>query len=557
MKRRDYRRLARLSLKSRKKSTRQTIVGITFGLVLLFPLFFIAFGFYAGFNIEVNKNPSFRTFFVNYTDTKQETYYITNAYEEYQEKIEDVGGITKKLEFTYLTMSHNVGHPSFSINNGKEVEMRGNSSRTHQGYGITVINKEYGVDPFLKGDYTYTKHPLYAGKTFTEGDASKGEIMLSTTFLSDFKLEADAVVGKTISIYNRVTPTQKGFNISTSEEEIIDSASLKEVVKIPYMVNFKIVGIYDSNIYTKSSIRYRSQFYDNGSLNSISPSNREYFWITNASLGAEGVTESPKRINKEIINDEHTYYQIWYYYANTPSKLAEEVTSEGYAFMPYGLGIYDRSEYNYGYTTSQYIEFNNFASSKSAYSTIESYYYSSTELTEYGEGMTPAIGAEITLPGFKSYLTFYDMFLYICIALATLGGVIFIATLLNLLNTLHFSVQSMKGFLGICRAEGLHNKGVIKLFLCQIYHIFFIAYIFVVVLGGGICVGVKMLFDMTIQASFKEKTSLTFTIEWWYIPIAFGTLLILTTIISIVFSRLVASNASKTPILDILSEENK
>ena len=559
MRGRDYRRLARLSLKSRKKSTRQTIVGISFGLVLLFPLLFIALGFYAGFNIEVNKNPSFRTFFITYSDAENERNAIGTSYLEYKEKIEDLGGITNSISFNYVTIPNEINHPSFIIGKGKEVEMKGNSSKTHNGYGLTIIDEEYGTDPFLKGDYTYTKNPLYAGSTFSSGSASKGEIMLSTTFMRDFGLDAKYVVGQTITIYNYVGNIRHGMNISSSDSEINNSELIRAKAKVPYLVDFKIVGIYDSNIYAKSSIRYRSQFNFNDSLMSVSPSNREYFWITNASLGENGVSTSPERITKTQYFDDKSYTDIWYYYSDIPINLAKEVTNNGFAFIPYGIGAYDRSEawQNYGYVSSEYIEFNSFASAKSAYPLIESCYLDSTSLTDYEAGMEPVVDSEIALPGFKTYASFYDIFLYICIALSVLGGVIFIATLLNLLNTLHFSVQSMKGFLGICRAEGLRSKGVVKLFLCQINHIFFIAYLFVVFLGGGICAGLKLLFDRTLQANFLERTTLTFTIEWWYIPIAFVVLLIITSIISVSFSRIVASKASKTPILDILSEENK
>lgn len=552
MRRRDFRRLASLSLRARKKSTFQTVLGISFGLILLFPLLFIAIGFYGGFNQEVNKNPSFRTFFVNYAETTRNTNSVDMAALEYKENIDNIGGISKKIDFEYVSINNNDDlHPSFILGYDKKVDMKGTKSRRYNAYGMNIIDYQYGDDPFLKGDYTYSRNPLVAGNVFSTGTASKGEIILSTNFIKEFNYEASYVIGKKFSLFNYTFPT--GFSISDSESENHYNSSYGTIVEIPYLKEFTVIGVYDSEIYQKSSIRYRSQFYLNDSTMNTSPSNRDYFWITNASLGEEGEAIAPKRISHQINNDSGTFIENWYYYSDAPISLAEKVTSDGYAFIPRGIGVFHKDKYNMSFMKSEFIEFNSFGSAKSAYTTIEKYYRDSSTF-EDGEVV---VSGEISLPGFKQYSSFYDIFLYVCIALAALGGVIFIATLLNLLNTLHFSVQSMKGFLGICRAEGLRSKGVIRLFLNQLYLIFFYSYFSVVIFGGGACVGLKMLFDTTLKASLEKTATISFTIEWWYIPIAFGILLLTTIIISLSFSRLVAGKASKTPILDILSEENK
>ncbi|MCR4880088.1 MAG: hypothetical protein K5906_03940 [Bacilli bacterium] len=553
MKAKDYRRLARLSLKNRKKTTLQTVLGIAFGLVLLFPLLFIGIGFYGGFNIAVNQNPSFRTFFINYGQMKDNDTNVSTVNLEYQQNIESMSGISNIIDFNYITIKNDGYHPSYRIDQGNYIELKGNASRTHRGYGITIIDSKNASSPFLKGDYTYTKKPLYAGSVFSEGSASKGEIMVSTTFLRDLELKAESLIGHTLSLRSYAYPTSP-YLASDSEETISQGSYLYNHELVPLFNNYKIVGVYDSDIYTKSSIRYRSLFYDNDSLKSVSPYNREYFWITSASLGNDGVEIAPRKIAKEISNpDGSNYNGYWYYYENAPVILAEDITRQGYCFFPYALGVELKTNYSPNYAhKSSYIEFNNFLNAKNAFDNIDSFYEDSS--TFEGE---KTINAEISLPGFKQYINFFDIFLYICIALLALGGVIFIATLLNLLNTLHFSVESSKGFLGICRAIGLRNKGVIRLFLNQVQYIFLYAYLPVVIIGGGACVGVKLIFDKIIKDSIKTTTSLTFTIEWWYIPIAFVVLFIITTLISILFSHLTASKVSKTPILNILSEENK
>ena len=128
---------------------------------------------------------------------------------------------------------------------------------------------------------------------------------------------------------------------------------------------------------------------------------------------------------------------------------------------------------------------------------------------------------------------------------------------LNLINTLHFSVESSKGFLGICRAQGMKKREVVRLFFNQIMTIFVRGYISMIVIGGGACVGIEILFDQTLASQITEDSTMDLTLEWWYIPIALAILLALTTSLSVVISHLLVRKVNKTPVLEILSEENK
>ena len=560
MRGRDYRRLARLSLRARKKTTAQTILGISFGLILLFPLLFIAFGFYGGFSQEVNKDASFRTFYINYKDTDADADVYSNqydCYEGFEEKIDNLSGVKKNLKFQYVSISNGGSYPSYQLNDGPKQTLSYSDpfSRWSSGYeaGLSIIDAENGPDPFLSCDYNYAPFPLVSGRTFSK-DNSCGEIMVSSQFLSDFHYIIPEIIDSTLTLYMRTTKTS--LQVSDSETEVNSSSALIASVELAICKQFKIVGIYNSRIYNSKSIRYHSRYIDGNEGTTIR--NRDYFWITTDSLGPNGTPIAPKKCMKTSSLDAGVYTQHWYYYSNLPSMLSEEITNEGYAFIPKGLGIISREAINQGYTKSQLLEFTSFNAARNSYDKISEYYKDSYPLpTSSIYDYMPARGPNISHPGFTQYMSFFDVFLYVCLALASFGGVIFVATLLNLLNTLHFSVQSMVGFLGICRAQGLHNKGVIRLFLDQILLIFAYSYISTIIIGGGICVGLKLAFDNAMKNVIKQETSLSLTIQWWYIPIALGVLLVITTLLSFIFSRLLAGKASKTPILDILSEENK
>ncbi|MDR1092615.1 MAG: hypothetical protein LBL66_00530, partial [Clostridiales bacterium] len=57
MKTKELFRIAKISLAARKKSTRNTVRGIAFGLILLIPVLFIATGVFGDLNNKINKNP--------------------------------------------------------------------------------------------------------------------------------------------------------------------------------------------------------------------------------------------------------------------------------------------------------------------------------------------------------------------------------------------------------------------------------------------------------------------------------------------------------------------
>ena len=85
MKHKDYIRLSKISLKSRKKTTKSTVRGISFGLILLLPLLFIIMAFHVDLNKQVNKDPSIRIFNISYVNKTTDDSYVQNMLESNSE----------------------------------------------------------------------------------------------------------------------------------------------------------------------------------------------------------------------------------------------------------------------------------------------------------------------------------------------------------------------------------------------------------------------------------------------------------------------------------------
>ena len=87
MKRKDYVRLSKISLKARKKTTRSTVRGISFGMILLMPLLFIVIAFHIDLNKEVNKDASIRVFNITFTSQTTDDNYVTSVLDTEKDKV--------------------------------------------------------------------------------------------------------------------------------------------------------------------------------------------------------------------------------------------------------------------------------------------------------------------------------------------------------------------------------------------------------------------------------------------------------------------------------------
>ena len=546
----DKYRLAKLSLVSRGKTTFQGIFGLSFGMILLFPLMFLVIGFYGGFNTELNNEPTYRAQRVDYSSVKTVEGQVL-CDEQYESDINKIYGITSTIKFNYCyLLNERNDEAMFSINGGEKFSAIKPSTRQspYAYLGIEILDKKYASRPFLDFDYNFYGKPLIAGRTFSASKSEK-EVMVSNTFLRDYGLNAKSIIGSTLSVYSHVKESRLAY--SSSRDEIIKPAEYKENVLIANFIDFKIVGVYDSGIYYRRSPRTVAARFELRNENPRSKPPKDYFWITTASLGENGVASAPEKIFKEMkVDNELKGYDTWYYYEDTPSNLSHKITSSGYAFIPFGLGVFSRAIFNPLYTNSQLIDFYNFQTARNGYEKVMKLYKKS--VTGNPEAPSYKYQEDIVPKRFEKYQEFYDRFIYVSIGLGSFGGIIFIATLLNITNTMHFAVDSAKGFIGICRAQGMNKKTVRKLFLSQVNLIFIVSYIFAFIFGGAGCIAIKLLFDKEVQGIVWDDTKMELTLRWFYIPVSLAVLIVITTIISITISKILVRKINKKGIIDVL-----
>ncbi len=556
MKIKDYFRLSRISLKSRKKSTRSTVRGISFGLILLMPLIFLVIAFYIDLDQRVNADVAVRVFNVSYTQDRTDSKYIESVYDEYREDIVSIEGVVSTFRYNYFTLlntdtivsddgSHytdfftsvKIGNNSFELN---YQDHNSNFNRnSEEKIGFTVI---YQDNETIFNNYDYEvlngENPVLYGTVFTEN--SSKEIMLSSEFLEQYNLNGEDIIGKEISIFYELIRTS---NISSSLSSIeTESLNIYEEMPVNILSNFKVVGIFNSKIYN-SPARMESCGLTDGYNNLF---NEPYFWITSKSVfNSNNEDHFP---NLKTLNDE--YNTKFYYYDKTPITMANEAKLNGCIFLPFGFGA--SQDINANSTISYYelIEFNTFSNANKAINIIDGLYKKSTSAVE-----DVYVNSNYQNETFINYNIFYEIFTYICIVLAMFGGIIFFATLLNLYNTIHYSVQSRRNYIGMMRAIGMKSRNVISLFFTEVLQIFLKSYFWTAIFGGLICCGLSYLFAEMMNSSYTEIISIKLTLNYNYILVSFGLLVVLNMIISVLFALVASFGVSKKPILDVLNED--
>ena len=565
MKRKDYIRLSKISLKARKKTTRSTVRGISFGLILLLPLLFIVIAFHLDLNKEVNKDASLRIFNISYVEEATTESYARSMLQEYSDDIFEIKGVENVIKYNHYSFknvktTYDYGNGTSTYSSRFSITLNGETFSLDAGFenlqaetynenqvGLQVIDTSVGNSIFTKSDSEVlgNKSPLVGGNIFST--ESKAEIMVSSNFLAHNNLTIEDVLNKTITI-NYIT--EEGYNI-TDDKNSMNSEAYRPYANMPLTIlkDYKIVGVFDSNIYKSGprldSTGVESYYFEQGSVYET------YFWVTTDSMyNTMGKSYLPEYVKiEEESFDGYTNYRRGYYYSDNPVDMAKSARTTNSIFLPLGMGVSEGEEYEDRSIFRTLVEFESYADANNAVGIVDSYYKKSSTSTE-----DVSVSTQYMQDTFVNYRMFYNIFTYLCIVLAIFGGIVFFATLLNLYNTIHYSVQSRRNYLGMIRAIGMKGKEVTRLYFTEVFQIFKRSYIWTAIFGGGICVGISYLFKMIMSSDMAKIITIDLSLNPIYILVAFSALLIVNTIIAISFSLIACNSVSKKPILEVLVE---
>lgn len=555
MKINDYWRLAKISLKARKKATRSTIRGMSISLIIIVPVIFAIIALYASILPQLNKNPE--ALYAVFTSSQKDfavkgeinlddmdfmgSNYLRNT--DFMYDRNDI--ITQEMpnSLHYVMMNKNKYDSGYDNKiyerihlDDKVYPLRRNSDVVEEGmilYTNLAVVDSNNLHLLKKSDYGVM------GDTYNKGFTEDGarQVILSRRYLKLAGLTEDDVYGKKISIEMRETGSFYTFKINGVETNYVDHYLLREFEVVGIIGSGKIsdVSMRNSNeINTADIIVSGASYYSTGGspaiTNSISQSYQDGYIRYICDFG--NVEEKNNKAYNYVFPGADDY-SPYTYFSMKDNNTIYAMEKNFYKFIP-----------NKG-------SLNPYGELSSVMSKMYQYYK-----TDYESKLAFEMGSSIASPYYQNFVMI-NMIVTILLSVASVfAGIILFAALVNLFNTIMHSVNSRKNYLGVMRAIGAKSSVIPKLYLFEVLRVFTFAFIWIAIIGGAICIAIKLLFDNMfaggISIGVAETSSIVISISWGIIPITLLVVMALLFVVGFVYAIGCSWRISKKPIVEVL-----
>ena len=557
----DYWYLGKISTRSRKKSTRNTVVGFSFGLIMLVPVLFFSFSFYLDLTAAINSTHNISSFYVTTVHEKEqkdgmvgdsivgdETSLLGKTErDKLQSKVgSDIKEIIRQ-EYFYISSPQNKfylnGQEIFFLNETGEF---GNQNEVNE--SIKIIGNGDGCGHIVPNGYIEDlkkkgKSFLIAGEGFSESE--KGEILVSERFAYRYGKTPQELLGKKLTLTTQVSNSKGDTFIDNDNDpdNVFSESTIEETYQSEYFRDFKIVGVISEDYY----------------LLNERVKNDSHLWISGKSYYSETDVFEGKylpyiRIN---VSEQNGYTSITRVvtYPEGFRSMRDAAIKDGMFFPSIPGGEY-YSPYQQNVrledgllrnAVSYTVQCKDYKSAKRTATILDAGYKRL--------GMDYFTGQEAyCTSAYQKFLLLDQVGSYMVTALCVFGGIIFFATLLNLYNSVQYSVQARRHYLGMMRAIGAQQSVLRRLYFVEILILFRKCILWVLIFGGGISYLIKFLVDM----AFADSTwvyGVVIRLNFWYFGLAFAIALGLCFLIAYLFSRIACIGVTRKPILEILIED--
>ena len=552
----DYFRLGAASVRSRKKSTANTVLGIVFGLTLLIPVLFFTIAFHADLNEKVNRTHAMSTVWLPFsaeTMTADERYFALD-----DGLLEPVAarGSTQSIVRSQLF--------AFPAETGFSLVHEGKSYGTS---ALSALPLRNGAIPFftpaikavdprddLVPEGTLSdmdvSSVLIAGTSFQD---AKGEVLLSEPLARALGYADPAgIVGKTVSVFAasavRNTGTSEGYYLDgDSDPDNAYTAAYTRYLSADVMRDFKVVGVISEEYYLLNSLTYQDA----------------HIWISGAAVYREDGSSYLPAIRRHPSYPE----MVVLTYPEGVDALAERAAEEKMFFPALPAVRFSRygAREDFGLrhaapVTVAAIECRDFNAASDLIGQFESECRAALG-EEGGIALTLATGTDtgMVLVGFLNLRILNLLAGYIVLIMIAFGGVILLATLLNLFNSVNYSVQMRKNYMGMMQAIGARKSVIPKLYFVEILLIFLIALPFAFVLSGGIAYAMKLGVDAFFASNTGQTAANLFTVaitlDMGWLVAAIGITLLFTAIVALSFAFLACRTITQKSAVEVLAAE--
>lgn len=573
MKYSDYKRLGKISIASRKKSTRNTVRGISFGLIILIPIIFFAIAFYLDLTNKVNDVETIASFQVttkHHTDDSGDTVVLEYNYQNRSEfpmlgfhrldQITNLDGVSDYLVSEYLGIpslyqenysggfespqnSLIIGDKTIPLHHNQQDYDPWRDDNKQLSTNLKILYPDRSSTPYLTEaeandlkKHFNTTNFLVAGEGFK--DDGKQQVMLSERFLQQYDIAITDIINKKVSLEFVITEMYELLlDYDNDSYNEIDENTLYQYFyermsgkTINIFEDFEVVGIISENLYKLKSRESEADIW----FHSNSLYNGESYYPTITSY-------------QEQIDEYYTRIYTVATYPKDPLTIAAEVASSGLLFIPIGFGgnfgsiNWELSKTPFLTTLIQCEDYHQATIVEGGITAIYNYVY--------GENYY-----NITNDSYFFFSMIYKTGFYVIIVLLAFGGIIFFATLLNLYNSINYSVQSRRNYIGVMRAIGSRESVIPKLYFVEIMLIFMRAFIWILIFSGLISYGIKALIDYGFT-EIADDLGMALRLNFFYFPVTIAITVFVEFTIAFIYSQVACRHVSKKPILEILKDE--
>ena len=549
MKFKDYIRLGKISVKSRKKSTRNTAFGLSFALIILIPIIFFTLAFTLDLNEKINEKKSISTFNIATVDniegssgsrennaiSRRDINQILDS-----EGIEEVN-IYDTLYFEY--MNYNSKDPSIlSVDiDGRKLSYKKEDLTIGDYFSfqnkIKVLNND--SNPIASSHFYDLENNgvnTFTGTGF-KGDG-KGQIIISEYLLESKNLKPEQVIGKKFTLYATLSRSGNIYldddNNPNNSFDPFDSSILEREITI--LKDFEIVGVIASEYY---QMNYTMQ-------------QEPHMIINYSSLYEEDdikykpiLTEIENPFEKNNNNNQEKYYVATY--PEDIDKILDKANEE--KFLPVIMPAVKYANWHSSETIikNYQVVCKDFKSASKIDDKINAAW---SNVTGTSASYNPFAVSEFTT--FKSFST---MGIYMALGLSIFGGIILLATLLNLYNTINYSVESRHNFIGMMRAIGQKNISIVKSYIVEILLIFKKSLLWILIFSAALSFLLKFSIDSAFTNYNDSPLPIIISLNFNYYFITLGIVLVFTIIVALLFSFVCCRPVIKKSILDVLVED--
>lgn len=580
MKVKEYMRLGKISIKARKKSTKNTVTGISFGLIMLIPIIFFTLAFYIGINNVVNETKGISTFnYFSRTDYDNNPASVSikdNVYDDFAildnkalKSLANEHEVSEVLRSEYFELNgiinnYNCGlTATITDENGNSVnylpkENQNNNGNYYSGRDnlMKVIHTDDDNKYVLDGEIsdfdqkTGSSNIFLCGEGFTPAIHGKTEVLVGENFAEKFDIEPNSLANKKLSLsftFNGNNINSESMQYFVYDKDESSEGNNNSLKTIKFMQDFVIKGVIKKDFF-----------------NMASTSGDALIWLTDESvfLDADYNRIAPS-INFQAEDDMQSAKYIVKYDEGI-SQMESRAKDNGVIIQAMGaMGIttFEGSYYmqhmnqtnntvlpimNYEFMLKDYKSATNFSSKLDA--------KISTILPVYASNNASYLQNFYTNSAYSDLSMLNTIGGYLMLVLYIFGGIIFFTTMLNLFNTVNYSVQARKNYMGVMRAIGAKQSIIPKLYFYEIILIFLKSLPWVLTFSAGVSLGIKLLIDLVMDYSAKIL-GVSISLNFGFYFLALGIMVLVGFGIAVLFSRIACKNVSKKPILEVLSDE--